>query len=64
MLRGWIAAAIAAGELVAIPSNAFAAILLALGDGLTLHAGLDLTGFRWPNIRKALDDLLEGITAP
>jgi len=61
VLRGWISAAVAAGELVDIPANAFAAIVLALGDGLTLHAGLDLAGFRWPNIRKALDVLLEGI---
>jgi len=60
-LRGWIGAAIAAGELVDIPANAFAAILLALGDGLTLHAGLDPGGFRWPNIRKALDVVLGGV---
>jgi AcrR family transcriptional regulator len=58
VLRGWINAATAAQELVDIPANAFAAILLALGDGLTLHAGLDPAGFRWPNIRKALDVLL------
>jgi TetR/AcrR family transcriptional regulator, repressor for uid operon len=60
-LREWIGAATAARELVDIPANAFAAILLALGDGLTLHAGLDPAGFRWPNIRKALDVLLGGI---
>jgi AcrR family transcriptional regulator len=63
VLREWIGAAVAAGELVDIPANAFAAILLALGDGLTLHAGLDLAGFRWPNIRRALDVLLGGIAA-
>ncbi len=61
VLRGWVGAATAAGELVDIPANAFAAVLLALGDGLTLHAGLDPAGFRWPNIRKALDLLLEGL---
>ena len=61
VLRGWIGAAIAAGELVDIPANAFAAVLLALGDGLALHAGLDPAGFRWPNIRRALDLLLEGL---
>ena len=61
VLRGWIAAAVAAGALSEIPANALAAILLALGDGLTLHAGLDPAGFRWPNIRNALDALLGGI---
>jgi AcrR family transcriptional regulator len=61
VLRGWIGAANTAGELVDIPANAFAAILLALGDGLILHAGLDPAGFRWPNIRRALDLLLGGI---
>jgi AcrR family transcriptional regulator len=64
VLRGWIAAAVAARELADIPANALAAILLALGDGLTLHAGLDPAGFRWPNIRKALDALLGGIGRP
>jgi AcrR family transcriptional regulator len=61
VLREWIISAAAARELIDIPANAFAAILLALGDGLTLHAGLDPAGFRWPNIRKALDLLLRGI---
>ena len=61
VLRGWVAAATAAGELVDIPANAFASVLLALGDGLALHGGLDPAGFRWPNIRRALDVLLEGL---
>lgn len=61
VLRCWVDAAAAGGELVDIPANAFAAVLLALGDGLALHAGLDPAGFRWPNIRKALDVLLEGL---
>jgi AcrR family transcriptional regulator len=60
-LRDWIDAAANAGELADVPANAFAAILLALGDGLTLHAGLDPAGFRWPNIRRALDTLLAGL---
>ncbi|HKV45850.1 MAG TPA: TetR family transcriptional regulator C-terminal domain-containing protein [bacterium] len=64
VLREWITSAVAARELTEIPANALAAILLALGDGLTLHAGLDPTGFRWPNIRKALDALLGGIARP
>lgn len=61
-LRSWIEESMASGEIVEIPSNALAAILLALGDGLMLHAGLDPSGFRWANVRRALDALLEGIT--
>ncbi len=61
VLRSWIEESIASGELARIPANAFAAILLALGDGLMLHAGLDPAGFRWGNVRTALDALLEGI---
>jgi AcrR family transcriptional regulator len=60
-LRSWIDEAVAAGELVDVPSNALAATLLALGDGLMLHAGLDPAGFRWTNVRRALDAVLEGI---
>jgi AcrR family transcriptional regulator len=59
LLRAWIERAIVDGELVEIPANAFAAVLLALSDGLGLHAGLDPSGFRWTNIRKAVDVLLE-----
>jgi hypothetical protein len=62
VLRGWIEDSVVAGELVAVPSNAAASILLALGDGLVLHAGLDSAGFQWPNIRRALDVLLDGIS--
>jgi AcrR family transcriptional regulator len=61
LLRGWIEASVSAGELVDVPSNAAASILLALADGLMLHAGLDSAGFRWSNIRRALDVLLHGI---
>jgi AcrR family transcriptional regulator len=61
-LKIWIDRAVASGELADIPSNAFASILLALGDGLTLHAGLDSAAFKWANIRKALDAVLEGIS--
>jgi AcrR family transcriptional regulator len=60
-LRGWIEEGEASGELAAIPANALAAILLALGDGLLLHAGLDPSGFRWVNVGKALDAMFEGI---
>jgi AcrR family transcriptional regulator len=61
VLKGWIQESIEEGELAPIPANALAAILLSLGDGLLLHAGLDPSGFRWGNVRKALDALLEGI---
>ncbi len=61
LLRASIEEAIAAGELVDTPANALASILLALGDGLTLHGGLDAGAFKWPNIRRALDAILEGL---
>lgn len=61
-LRSWIEDAVASGELTAIPANAFASILLALSDGLLLHGSLDPQAFRWVNISKALDVLLEGIS--
>jgi AcrR family transcriptional regulator len=63
LVRGWIEEAIASGELVTIPANALASILLALTDGLMLHGALDPGGFRWPNIRRAIDVLLAGIAA-
>ncbi len=59
VLRAWIERAVAVGELVELPANAFAAVMLALGDGLGLHAGLDPSGFRWANIRRAVDITLE-----
>ena len=61
VLKRWIEASIASGELASVPANALAAILLALGDGLLLHAGLDPSGFRWVNVAKALDAILDGI---
>ncbi|HUK64660.1 MAG TPA: TetR family transcriptional regulator C-terminal domain-containing protein, partial [Dongiaceae bacterium] len=60
-LRSWIEESLASGELDDIPANALASILVALGDGLMLHAGLDPTGFRWANVERALDALLEGL---
>lgn len=60
-LRGWIERAAAAGELADVQSNPLAAILIALGDGLMLHGGLDPTAFRWTNVRRSVDALLEGI---
>jgi AcrR family transcriptional regulator len=60
-LRAWIEESVASRDLAPIPANALAAILLALSDGLLLHAGLNPSGFRWSNIAKALDAILEGI---
>ena len=63
-LRAWIEAGVQAGELQPVPANAMAAILLALADGLMLHGGVDASGFRWANIRKALDHILDAISRP
>jgi AcrR family transcriptional regulator len=63
LLRGWIEEAIASGELIEIPANALASILLALSDGLMLHGALNPSGFRWTNIRRAIEQLLEGVAA-
>lgn len=60
-LKRWVEESVSSGELAPIPANALAAILLALGDGLLLHAGLDPSGFRWANVGKALDAILDGI---
>lgn len=60
-LAGLITEATAAGELVEVPANALAAVFLALGDGLMLHRALDPSGFRWSNVRRAIDALLEGL---
>lgn len=61
VLRRWVEDGVASGELDPIPANALAAILLALGDGLSLHAGLDPTAFRWGNVVRAVEALLDGI---
>jgi AcrR family transcriptional regulator len=61
-LSDWIEEAVSSGDLGPIPANALAAILLALSDGLLLHAGLDPRAFRWNNIVKAVDAILEGLS--
>jgi AcrR family transcriptional regulator len=63
LVRSWIDQAVASGELVEIPANALASLLLALTDGLMLHGALDPGAFRWRNIRHAIDVLLVGIEA-
>ncbi|HYZ93182.1 MAG TPA: TetR/AcrR family transcriptional regulator [Actinomycetota bacterium] len=50
-----------AGELVTVPANALAAVLIALSDGLLLHRALDPSGFRWSNIGIVLDLMLDGL---
>jgi AcrR family transcriptional regulator len=60
-LAGLIEEAIAIDDIVAVPANALAAVFLALGDGLMLHRALDPSGFRWSNVRRAIDGLLDGL---
>ena len=61
LVRSWIEEGVASGELVEIPANALASILLALTDGLMLHGALDPGAFRWRNVSRAIDVLLAGI---
>jgi AcrR family transcriptional regulator len=61
VLRGWIQAFIEAGELVELPPNALASILLAVGDGLLLHAAMDPAGFQWSRVSNVVLLLLEGL---
>lgn len=63
LLRSWIEEAAAAGELRAVPANALGSVLLALGDGLMLHASIEPAGFQWRNVRRVLSMLLEGLAA-
>lgn len=61
VLRSWIAGAVSDAEMAPIPANAFASLLLALGDGLTLHSSLDPSGFRWTNITRVLAAIFSGL---
>lgn len=60
-LRGWVEAGVAGGELVEVPANALASVLLALADGLLLHAAADPSAFRWERTRTALAGILTGL---
>jgi AcrR family transcriptional regulator len=60
-VRTLIEDGIQAGELAEVPANALASILLALAEGLVLHAALDPNGFRWANVYRALDAVLDGV---
>jgi len=61
-LRSWIEESTAAGGLREVPANALASLLLAMADGLMLHATIDPGAFRWANVYRAVDELLAGIT--
>jgi AcrR family transcriptional regulator len=58
-LAGFATAGAQSGELVEVPANAFGAVLVALVDGLLLHHAVDPSGFRWENIAKVIDILLD-----
>jgi AcrR family transcriptional regulator len=60
-VRGWVEAGIRTGEIAEVPANALASIVLALSDGLMLHASVQPSAFRWANVRRALDMLLTGL---
>ncbi|MGH7722190.1 MAG: TetR/AcrR family transcriptional regulator [Candidatus Dormibacteria bacterium] len=61
LLRTWLEEGAAGGEPASMPANAMASVLLALNDGLMLHHALDSSGFRWTNVRIAVNALLDGI---
>ncbi|MFZ0214924.1 MAG: TetR/AcrR family transcriptional regulator [Candidatus Dormiibacterota bacterium] len=60
-LRAWIEKGIVEGELVDVPGNALASVLLALEDGLMLHGALDPSAFRWERVRSAVGAILTGL---
>jgi AcrR family transcriptional regulator len=64
LLAGWVDEAVAQGELLGLPANAFASILLALADGLMVHAAMDPGSFRWENVERAVAVMLAGLRAP
>lgn len=51
-------------EMIDVPPNAFAAVLVALIDGLVLHHCVDPSGFRWENVRKVIDILIDRLAVP
>lgn len=62
-LRTWVQQAIDTGamDLGDVPANAFAALLLALGDGLMLHHAIDPSSFRWQNVARVLDEMFAAL---
>lgn len=63
-LAGFATAGALSGELAEVPANAFGAVLVALVDGLLLHHAVDPTGFRWQNISRVIDILLDHLAVP
>jgi AcrR family transcriptional regulator len=63
IVRGWVEQEIEAGTMADVPANALASVLLALADGLTLHYRVDPDGFRWENVRLAVEAMLSGLEA-
>jgi AcrR family transcriptional regulator len=60
-LTAQLAAAMEGGDIVDVPANALASVVLALAEGLMLHRALDPSAFRWSNVSKVLDALLDGL---
>ncbi|MGH7911675.1 MAG: TetR/AcrR family transcriptional regulator [Candidatus Dormibacteraceae bacterium] len=60
-LQEWIEEGALEGALQNLPARALASVLLALGDGLTLHAALDASAFRWTRVGYAVGALLTGL---
>jgi AcrR family transcriptional regulator len=60
-VRELIQRGVKAGELAEVPANALASILLALSEGLVLHGALDPKAFRWANVYRAMDAVLDGL---
>jgi AcrR family transcriptional regulator len=58
LLRSWIEQSFEPETLDGVPPRALASVVIALVDGLTLHAALDAGAFRWPNVRRVIDVLL------
>ncbi len=49
-------------QMTPIPANAFGAIVVALVDGLLLHSSLDPDAFRWENVRRAVDVIVDSLS--
>jgi TetR/AcrR family transcriptional regulator, repressor for uid operon len=64
LLRSSIEQSFHPADLRGVAPRALASIVIALADGLTLHGALDPAGFRWSNVRRAIDVLLLCFTTP
>jgi AcrR family transcriptional regulator len=61
ILRNWIDRA-GGLRFSPVPPNALASAVLALLDGLILHAGLDPQAFKWENVSGAVDSMLGNLS--